>query len=114
MPPRIRKDFAEYLMPTIESGVQSGMYTRDRSTDYGISVAQHMTYALQHRPTDARVKTCNTTNLKKPSGTPGGCLRLPVYGRLSLVFVCLESRFSAVAQPIATKLGPRPTHSVEQ
>ena len=29
-------------------------------------------------------------------------------------FVCLESRFSAVAQPIATKLGPRPTHSVEQ
>ena len=39
MPPRIRKDFAEYLMPTIVSGVQSEMYTRDRRTDYGISVA---------------------------------------------------------------------------
>ena len=37
------------------------MYTRDRSTDYEISVA----YALQHRPTDARVKASNTTNLKK-------------------------------------------------
>jgi len=45
-----------------------------------------MTYALQHRPTDARVKTSNTTKLKKKlSGTPGGCLRLSVYGRLSLV-----------------------------
>ena len=39
MPPRIRKDLAEYLMPTIVSGVQSGMYTRDRRTDYGIFVA---------------------------------------------------------------------------
>jgi len=54
MPPRIRKDLAEYLMPTIVSGVQSGMYTRDRRTDYGISVAH-----------DILLKASNTTNLKK-------------------------------------------------
>ena len=41
-------------------------------------------YALQHRPTVASKKS-NAINFKKPPGTPGGCLRLPVYGRLSLV-----------------------------
>jgi len=40
---------------------------------------------------NARVKTSNTTNLKKPSGTPGGCLRLPVYGRLSLVIIIIRT-----------------------
>ena len=66
MPPRIRKDLAEYLMPSIVSGVQSGMYTRTRGTDVRTTeFPLHMTYALQHRPTDARVKASNTTNLKK-------------------------------------------------
>ena len=52
MPPRIRKDLAEYLMPTIVSGVQSGC---TRGTDvWTTEFPLHMTYALQHRPTDAR------------------------------------------------------------
>ena len=58
-------------------------YTRERRTDYGINVAhKRYSYSIDLL---TRVKTSNTTNLKKPPGTPGGCLRLPVYGRLSLV-----------------------------
>jgi len=38
-------------------------------------------YVLQHANKKVMLQTS-----KKPPGTPGGCLRLPVYGRLSLVY----------------------------
>jgi len=57
---------------------------RDGRTDCGIAVAY--TCYIIGIGLLSRVKASNATNLKKPSGTLGGCLRLPVYGRLSLVF----------------------------
>jgi len=53
----------------------------DGRTDHGIAVA----YTPWHRPTVARKRVM----VKKPSGTLGGCLRLPVYGRLILVNIHL-------------------------
>jgi len=59
----------------------------DGRTDYGIAVA-YTCYTIGIGLL-SRVKTSNATNLKKPSGTLGGCLRLPVYGRLSLVIITI-------------------------
>ena len=64
--------------------VQPFWYTRvtDVRTIYGIAVAyMHYSIGLLWQ-----VKSNAINFQKKPSGTPGGCLRLLVYGRLSLVF----------------------------
>ena len=55
-----------------------------RPTDYGIAVA-YMRYSIGLLSLSKKVMLYSS---KKPASTPGGCLRLPVYGRLSLVFLC--------------------------
>jgi len=55
----------------------------DGRTDYGIAVAY--TCYIIGIGLLSRVKTSTATNLKKAFRHAGRCLRLPVYGRLSLV-----------------------------